>query len=176
MPFGDPAFDGATYVSLLQRTYGFFRTWESSALQNSDCQLASLVLSRSRLEAISRDLAYFNQAPDPERMPIEYLPQLQDAATLLGSMYVVEGSTLGGQLIARMLESKLSLSNSSGYSFFVGAGAETGRRWKVFSEYLTAWSESHPSKDDSIIAAARKTFDAYKSWVGTRERMEKVSR
>ena len=181
MPFGDPAFDVTAYISLLHRTHGFFKTWEPIALLNADrigqvSMLASLVREMPRLDTLERDLAFFGQTPDSNSMPSTYLPPMRADAGLLGSMYVIEGSTLGGQLIAGMLETKLSLSNGEGYSFFVGAGSSTGRRWKAFSGYLAQWSDDHASEGDSVIAAARETFEAYRLWVGTDDRQEKASR
>ena len=174
MPFGDPAFDKNAYIALLQRTYGFFKTWEAAALLYAEGTIAGLVRERSRLNTLTKDLAFFHRTEYMDGMPPGYLPPMRDQASLLGSMYVVEGSTLGGQLIARMLEVRLSLTNGSGYSFFAGAGPQTGKRWKAFGEVLTAWSSEHASETDLIIAAARKTFEAYRSWVGNTARREEV--
>lgn len=166
MPFADPSFDEKDYVGLLQRSLGFFVTWESAAVRVSDPAIAALVRERSRLEALVQDLRFFQVSVATESMPADYLPDLTCPANVLGSMYVLEGSTLGGQLIARMLENRLALREEKGYSFYVGAGSSTGTRWKAFGRVLTDWSTTCPGQEESILAAARKTFEAYCSWVG----------
>ena len=166
MPFGNAAFDRLAYIRLLQRTYSFFTTWETAASRAADNIILSLLRERSRLDALSHDLQFFQALPEHAVMPASYLPQLNEPAKLLGSMYVIEGSTLGGQFIARMLETKLQLAHGNGYSFFVGSGAATGTRWKAFGRYLADWSRANPTETDSIIASARQTFQAYGLWVG----------
>ena len=51
---------------------------------------------------------------------------MRDDATLLGAMYVMEGSTLGGQLIARHVELVLGLTAGQGNAHFRGHNERTG--------------------------------------------------
>lgn len=166
MPFNNNGFDLAAYRLLLLRTYGFFATWEDAASQVADPASRSLLRDRSRLNAIQQDLRFFQQPPVVELLPLDRLPDFSRVENLLGSMYVTEGSTLGGQLIARLLETRLELAHGNGYSFFVGAGPSTGSRWKSFCQFLIEWSSAHRDKEDAMICAARMTFEAYRCWVG----------
>jgi heme oxygenase (biliverdin-IX-beta and delta-forming) len=54
------------------------------------------------------------------------VPEMTSAADLLGAMYVMEGSTLGGQLIARHVELVLGLTAGQGNAHFRGHNERTG--------------------------------------------------
>ena len=69
--------------------------------------------------------------PQPPWTP----PRLSSRAELVGALYVIEGSTLGGQVIARRIEASLGLTATSGARFFNGWGAETETRWQRFWDF-----------------------------------------
>jgi heme oxygenase (biliverdin-IX-beta and delta-forming) len=73
---------------------------------------------------------------------------------LLGAMYVAEGSTLGGRVIANALRQTPALSGLTS-CFFGGYGDQTGPRWKVFGDYLMRQSNH---QDELIIDAANQAF------------------
>jgi heme oxygenase len=91
------------------------------------------------------------------------LPRLETAAEVLGSMYVLEGATLGGRFVARHLECILGLSDGLGYSFFRPYGEELGRMWQAFGEVISA--HSSPEADPAIIASAVETFESLGRWL-----------
>jgi heme oxygenase len=49
---------------------------------------------------------------------------------------VLEGATLGGQLIARHVIPLLGLAPDAGAAFFTSYGAEVGARWRSLGEFL----------------------------------------
>lgn len=61
-----------------------------------------------------------------------------DSAALAGMLYVIEGSMLGGRVIARQLAKSLDIGRETGARFFSGWGDETGPRWEVFLRYAEA--------------------------------------
>ena len=73
----------------------------------------------------------------------------------LGRMYVMEGSTLGGQYIARHVEETLGIRPGEGNSYFRGYGDATGERWREFREVLKALPDT---ETDTVIASAREMF------------------
>jgi heme oxygenase len=83
---------------------------------------------------------------------------------LAGCLYVLEGASLGGQIIAKTLRGRLPLTNDHGLSFFVGDGSGTGARWRL----VLGWLEDLVRRGalaDEIVASARETFCALGSWV-----------
>jgi len=55
-----------------------------------------------------------------------------DAAARIGLRYVIEGSSLGGAVIAARVRETLDLDATRGARFFHGHGDETGPRWRAF--------------------------------------------
>ena len=58
-----------------------------------------------------------------------------DVAELVGTLYAIEGSTLGGQVISRHLRANLGLTPERGARFFAAYGADTETRWASFCAY-----------------------------------------
>jgi heme oxygenase len=89
------------------------------------------------------------------------MPVLQNAASALGSLYVMEGSTLGGRIIEKNLLLRLRLLPETGGSYFAGYGKRTGQMWRDFLNRLA----TAPLTDVAQIKiGASATFDALTSW------------
>ncbi len=77
----------------------------------------------------------------------------------LGCLYVLEGATMGGQLITRHLAT-LGIGPQNGGLFFNGYGAKTGEMWKSFQTSAIEYCVT----DDQIgeaVAGAKSTFGKY---------------
>lgn len=150
----------ADYLRTLQRFHAFVARWEANAAQSCPERLRPFFEQRRRAYLAGEDLRFFGAEPLTE---IPELPGTASPAVFWGEMYVMEGSTLGGQLISRHLETVLGLRNGIGYSYFRGHGAETGAVWKVFCRTL-----NHEAADldcAQIIASARQIFDSFRAWL-----------
>jgi len=152
----------AAYVELVQRLYGFHAAWE---LEASGVLPAGWLEGRARTPLLVRDLLALGCTGEaiaglPLCGPI--LPRA-DFAEALGAMYVVEGSTLGGAVIARHVERRLGLDRRNGCAFFASCGRSIGAMWHAFRERLLATSS--PGADDRIVAAANRTFERMRVWL-----------
>ena len=152
--------------SLMIGFYGFHRTWEPA--------VASLLASdgpwfepRRKLSALQSDLRALQIDPHDPSLPVcQRLPQLADRFHAMGSMYVMEGSTLGGQLVGRFLSSRLSLRDGHGYSYFVSYGNNVGSMWRLFTDRLNAEVVDACSPHaDHVVAAANQTFAYLADWL-----------
>ena len=92
------------------------------------------------------------------------LPPLISSAQVLGCLYVIEGATLGGQIISRHLASGLGIDAASGAAFFSGYGLQTGSRWKAFCAMLEAQADQHGNHQD-MVDSARQTFETLGQWL-----------
>jgi len=90
------------------------------------------------------------------------VPAVQSPAQLLGCLYVMEGSTLGGQFICRHVSSNLGLTPSRGLAFFNSYGSEVGEKWAAFRKTLVA--ASSPQDDETMMQAALRTFATLDGW------------
>jgi heme oxygenase (biliverdin-IX-beta and delta-forming) len=139
------------YRGLLERLYGFHAGWEP--------RVAALVgdgfEGRGKLPLLAADLRALGVhepagLPRPEPMP------LTSAAAAWGSLYVIEGSTLGGQLIARRVRAELGFEGR-----YHGAyGGDTGRMWRAFRAGLNEVADA-----DAAVDGARRTFVGLRGWL-----------
>ncbi|HEV2557809.1 MAG TPA: biliverdin-producing heme oxygenase [Microvirga sp.] len=108
------------------------------------------------------------RAEDLPDAPAEALPALSTFAHALGALYVLEGSTLGGQLIFRRLLAAEIEGVAEACSFFNGRGAATGPLWRSFREALDAFGAAQPSQNPDVVEGAKRTFAAVGRWVDAR--------
>ncbi len=81
-----------------------------------------------------------------------------DVPTLIGLLYVIEGSTLGGQVIARQVQQSLGVSVLHGGRFFYGYGEQTEQHWQDFWDFANSMTQ--PDDELVMAEAAVATFDA----------------
>lgn len=167
MPVMQNNFNREKYLNLLKKLYGFYSSVETS-LQN---QLASQALEisyqeRMKLEALKADLLALGVSEDElknlPKIESNWLPQ--DEESTLGLLYVLEGSTLGGQVISRHLKSQLQLDDSSGLRFFSAYGQKTGLMWKSFQGILNQKLKTEPQMKKAAFTA-QITFEKLGSWL-----------
>jgi heme oxygenase len=170
LPLGCAVLGREEYARVLAAFRGFFATWESEALRHAPASLLPLVRERQRLPLLDADLAQLGEGtPSATALDPAQLPDLGDPAQLLGSMYVLEGSRLGGQIIAKRVRdivpgARAGHASGPAVAFFTGFGPETGRRWKSFCSVLEAFAIT-PSDAARMISAARATFLAFDLWM-----------
>jgi heme oxygenase len=156
------------YVAQLVAFYGFVKPWEerlATVLPESD----PIRHGRTKSGWLEADLAFFGyDAARRRELPrTSTLPSTSSRAEILGAAYVLEGATLGGQVISRHLEETLGLRGGEGYSFFRSYGERVGSQWQEFrAELLRA---SSPADDPVIVEAARNTFALLHEWFSQRQ-------
>ena len=154
------------FIRVLERFWGFHCVWEPAVARalNDDAILAP----RLKLRALEADLASLGRLPED----IARLPRCFEAALLaplprrpaaaLGSLYVLEGSTLGGKIISRALKGAPWLPEG-GLVYFDPYGSKTGQMWQDFWDYIAG--HSTPAADAEMLAAARATFEGLHRWL-----------
>ena len=95
---------------------------------------------RYKTPLLFNDLKYWHITPEPLRCQIA-LPELNSLGALLGLLYVLEGSTLGGQFIAQHLQLTYGYTRSTGSDFYSGYGEQTTTHWQSFITYLNSFSD-----------------------------------
>jgi heme oxygenase (biliverdin-IX-beta and delta-forming) len=102
-----------------------------------------------RVAALAADLATLGAAPRPALPP----PLLIGEDAALGAAYVLEGSSLGGVVIAARVERDLQVRATS---YLRLHGRDTGARWAAFAAQLALHPQSAQAE-----AAACAVFDHY---------------
>lgn len=158
--------DRERFVALLERFWGFHALWEP-ALGRALADDAFLA-PRLKLQRLEADLRALGRSPEEiARLPrcfqaAQLAPLPRRPAAALGSLYVLEGSTLGGQVITRALRGAGWLP-SGGLTYFDPYGAATGAMWRDFRDYAAA--RSTPAADAEMVAAAKATFERLHRWL-----------
>lgn len=170
LPFFSPSLDHAHYQRLVQAYYGFYQPLEQR-LKNSgntpdDFDLA-VRLKTPTLRSDLLALGLSDQAID--QLPLcDTLPATVSAPASLGVLYVLEGATLGGQILRREIAARLNLDADNGAAFLDIYGAATGRRWRDFTDYL-ATSPFDASSRQAVVDAAQQTFACFERWLDRTE-------
>jgi heme oxygenase (biliverdin-IX-beta and delta-forming) len=160
-----PDISVARYTRILELFYGFYFPLEAGLEQ-----LAALVPSRrfplrDRTELLKRDLLALGlEVQAISELPTCHdLPGLREPEHFAGCLYVLEGASLGGQVITRTLRERLELTDHGGLEFFGGEGASTAARWKCVLQWLEHISHSG-LRVEQIVTSACETFSSLINW------------
>jgi heme oxygenase len=119
---------------------------------------------RRRLALLTADLRLMDDRDGPPPRPD--LAPLPDEASAWGSLYVLEGSTLGGAVIAKSL-ARSGVPGLAGLGYFNPHGRRTMASWQAFRMELIA--AVTPGGEPAALAAARATFVRLIEWLPTRQ-------
>jgi heme oxygenase len=152
----DAPFTLSHYARVLRGFDHFFAEWEpriARALPGRGAWLAS----RSRRPLLDKDLS----ALRVQRAAAGSMPaiRLANESAAYGSLYVVEGSALGGQVVAKRAAAQHGLDPSHGAAYFGGWGGRTSAMWREFVADLDRHDASGADHDAACVAA-QQTFDA----------------
>jgi len=162
MPLLDPELSRETYIHLLQRFWGYYSPLEQR-LRSQSFEEHYLWSDREKTPRLISDLLALG-ATTTGLARCENLPCLDSTAKILGCLYVIEGASLGGQIIAKHLDANLGLTPETGASFFSGYGVNTGPYWLAFRTFLSEFAASL-NQDDQIVVSANATFQTLGDWL-----------
>lgn len=151
------------YVQLLAMLYGYYKAMEErlqpflAAAQFPDHE------RRRKASHIIDDMQQF-AADVAEPVLCPDVPEINSYAKAIGALYVIEGSTLGGKIIAGMIAKQLNRTGEKGgFSFFNCYGNDTQAMWSSFKQALDRSFEE--KQQEEIITTANETFITFKRWV-----------
>ena len=148
------------YRSLLGAFYGFVAPLEARLAQFRWEVLNLRFDKRRKAGLLERDL--LTLGIDPATLPqCDELPELGNLEEACGALYVMEGSTLGGQHISRVAR-QAGLTESA-IHYFQSYGPRVAEMWKELGEALNAFAETG-ERSPQLVEGARKTFRAFQHW------------
>lgn len=149
------------YQLLIQKFYGFITPCE---------KLIDALICKSALENrkkklwLEQDLLALKISNnDTKILESDDLPVLLEYEHVLGYLYVMEGATLGGQIITKMLKTQLQITKDKGGRFFGGYGDGTKMMWDEFCKCLDNINDIQ--QQNKIIDSASNTFNKLYKWM-----------
>ena len=153
--------DRETYRALLASLLGLFGPLERR-LAALPWHAAGVDLDAHRRAGLLRaDVAALGG--DPGAVRDAAVPPLASLADGFGALYVLEGSALGGQILAREAEAALGL-GGVGTRFFRSDGRPPGAAWRAFGRALDGYLVT-PERLAHARRTAEATFDAFEQAV-----------
>ena len=165
----EPGLSMRRYRELLETFYGFYGPVETSLVRIAAMSPPRGFCLRIRSQLLEDDL----QALGLTRRQLAELPRcislppLSNEEQLAGCLYVLEGASLGGRVIARALDRDLGIAKEGGASFFVGDAEATSARWRKVVAWLDGLDQGALCSD-AVVAAAQATFVAFAHWAEER--------
>lgn len=167
-PLLDPNLSIASYHRFIQGLFGFYAPLETELLAGLSRRMNGFDYdSRQKTPRLRQDLLVLGDTETTiASLPrCSHLPSLLNESQLWGCLYVIEGATLGAQIIIKHLHRNLGLSANSGASFFDGYGTQTSAQWKAFCAAVPVYREDSTDAGDLMLLSANQTFDALSEWL-----------
>lgn len=165
----DKSISKAGYQQVLARLYGFMAPLEEAvdaSLNGAREALRYDPLQPSRLEDLRKDLRYFQM--DDEAMAklprCPNVPALYTEAHAMGACYLMEGSRLGGLLLAKSLYDKFGFTPDQGITYFASGGEDVKQLWLRFARAITRFVDAG-GDCLTIINAAMVGFAQLNGWL-----------
>ncbi|PWS33405.1 biliverdin-producing heme oxygenase [Pedobacter paludis] len=149
------------YKKLLTINYIIHQKLENKLANMLDADLAEKLQMNDRLKlsSLEKDLQYWGI--DNLTLPalnFELFVPEKNVAAVLGALYVLEGATLGGNVIKKHILANPNFQGAEdGLNYYGVYGEELGSKWKTFVSIL---NESVPEADyEACVNSANETFD-----------------
>lgn len=167
-----PDFQLKDYACLLQKYHAFYHALEQfligRAAQSSEF---AEFYCRDRLKTawLASDLKALDaevDAPADALLQERLATLLASEQRLLGALYVIEGSMLGGSVLAKQFRKRFGLAPEAGLMFFTGYGSETRGKW-LATLGLLAQFDHDPAARRETVEGARSMFRLFKEHLAT---------
>ena len=148
------------YLKLLQAFYGFYVPIEDQ-LSRYEMDFADFGIhlkERMKKNLLVNDMKSLGFG-NVSSLPLDTSVKINNFHDAVGVFYVLEGSTMGGQIIAKRLKENGIITHEPCFHF--PYGQKTMPMWMAFKEVLIKMDGKN---DDATVAAAKNTFDALGKW------------
>lgn len=145
-------FTKENYEQLISVNHKFFSSFES-AVHHKISELSSELNldNRKRAHLAAKDLEHLGIIQNLNSADV----QIGNPAEAAGMMYVMEGSSLGGNMIRKQLQRQPDFADYPLH--FFGAYAEnTGKMWKNFKDFIDSGVFS--GQEQHVISGAKKAY------------------
>ena len=167
LPFFSDTLDLERYTRLLGAYFGFYEALEDRLMRSAFIPAGFDLHARLKTPALAQDLSALGI--DTQALPrCPHLPDLRSEAATLGVLYVLEGATLGGNVLRKRVAEQLGLDADTGGAFLFVYGEDTGQHWKAFLEFLGSVPLDATGRSEAAQAAC-STFSCFEHWLERQE-------
>jgi len=148
-------FTDKNYYKMLQVNHIFLKSYEDSIKEFlNEKDLENLALTKlNKLSLIQQDINELGL----EELNVPKQFELQNRAEAIGALYVIEGSMLGGNVIAKTLKKYPFLENKS-FIYFGHYGENLGQIWKTFIGYINQEFTTE-EEQQQVFEGAKKAYE-----------------
>ena len=148
------------YKKLLCQLYGFISPCEKVIPP----RFHYVIEGREKSSLLNSDLSELNCDTSRDFLFCRNIPNLNTLPEVFGFLYVLEGSTLGGQIITKSLKQNVQLLPVIPTRYFNAYGKQTRKYWDAFLKSLI----EHDFKDnqkENLVTSAINTFSSLYNWL-----------
>lgn len=154
------------YRQLLKNLLGFYQPIEN-AIERLDWTATDIdVKARRKSTWLASDLVDLGFEPGKiSTLPhCQIIPAVNTVNSGLGVLYVLEGATLGGQVVIRDLADRFGYNSAFGGRFFSSYGLAVGAMWREYLQVLEQAGLDAAARAE-IERAAIDTFRSLLAWL-----------
>lgn len=145
----------ADYAEVLKGFYAYFRAVEDRIAPFVTTAVLADLTDRRNSSYIKKDIEELGG--NINDLPVANAPIVTNILEALSSLYVLEGSIMGGPYIVQMLN-KYGIQR--GTSFFEGYGPNSVQMWTEFTAVLNKYG-ADPNSHQRAIEIANQTFQQF---------------
>jgi len=152
------------YGTLLRRLREFYFPLEREIFSELPAGVAEKLEQRRKSPLLDADLRAIGDTSDLASDVV--IPRLGSFERKMGAFYVVEGATLGGQIIRKHLHRHFGATVAGALSFYSGYGKQVAQEWRAFGTLLgSLFDQAEQNVQDEVVAGANATFSAMEAWL-----------
>lgn len=167
LPVLDHGLTLTQYRRLLRVFFGFYMPLESSLdAGRLPAPLRAELACRRKSGWLLDDLLALGESSQAiGSLPLcRAIPPITSKADVFGAWYVVEGATLGGQIVLKSLRRSLGAGADHYTRFFRSYGSDVPQMWATFLRMLEAAAYDEV-QEQLIMESARRTFTSFEQWL-----------
>lgn len=151
------------YAYLLEVFYTFFKPVYNSIENQLGAHRLPGMENRRKPSWLLEDLEDIGM-PGNNYQLCRDIPAINSTAQAWGALYVLEGSSMGGTVITRVIKEGLNQFGDTGFKFFKAYGENNAEKWQQFLSYLEN-DEDNGRHTDELINTGIETFNLFHAWI-----------
>jgi heme oxygenase len=138
------------FIPLEQKLFKFSEWKQNNFNFNLTKRVQHLIMDLNNLNVNKSEIILSNN-----------LPNIDSFEKALGVYYVLEGSSLGGQILFKKMLLNYSDQLENKLNYLYGFGKETFKEWKIFIDNINNYAEINSAKKNDILNSALETFQCF---------------